>query len=661
MRFNLLVALALLSTSLVGGIPPLMPYPQKVNLREGKFVLGEDFGIKIAGPYSPRVFLAKRRFLSRLAKRTGIFFSLEPQKTALILKYQKTIKLKPKMDESYRLEITPDGMTLEAKTDIGILRGIETLLQLLSSDSRSYFFPAVSIEDSPRFPWRGLLIDTVRHFMPVEVLKRNIDAMAAVKMNVLHLHLSDDQGFRLESKKFPLLHLLASDGNYYTQQQMRELIKYADLRGIRIVPEFDIPGHTTSWLVAYPELATLPGPYALERTYGTKDPVMDPTKKNVYKFLKKFFKEVTKLFPDQYIHIGGDEVNGVDWSQSERIKKFMEKHHMEDFSQLQAYFNQKVFKILKKLHKKPMGWDEILHETIPRDVIIQSWRGKEAVIKAVKQGFNVVVSAGYYIDLCHSAAYHYLNDPIPEGTELTEEEKSRILGGEATMWSELVDRDTVDSRIWPRTAAIAERLWSPSEVRNVRDMYLRLRVVSRQLEELGLTHIKNQGMLLRRIARYQDIKPLEIFLQAVEPIEGYERHDFKDYTVFSPLSRMVDASVPDPIPAVLFNFAVEDYLNGDENAGKFVVDRLNLWWKNHQALEKIAGNSPVLKEVLPLSSILSRLSYLSLQVIEKGNQDENVLKEAEKLIQETDQPCGELKLAIIESFKKILFARRGTE
>ena len=229
------------------------------------------------------------------------------------------------------------------------------------------------------------------------------------------------------------------------------------------------------------------------------------------------------------------------------------------------------------------------------------------------------------------------------------------------MWSELVDRDTVDSRIWPRTAAIAERFWSSPDVRHVRDMYLRLRVISRQLEELGLTHIKNQGMLLRRLARYQGIKPLEIFLQAVEPIEGYERHDFKDYTVFSPLSRMVDASVPDPLPAVLFNFAVEDYLKGDESARKFVVDRLNLWWKNHQALEKIAENSPVLQEILPLSSILSRLSYLSLQVIEKGERDENVLNEAEKLIQEVEQPCGELKLAILESFKKILFAGRETE
>ncbi len=653
-----MLALLLFVSPMLAGLPPLMPYPRQVIPEKGIFLLKEDFGIKVHGPYSPRVELAKRRFLSRLSRRTGIFFSLNPEKTSLRINYSTTAKLTPLMEESYSLEISRDGISLEAPTDIGILRGLETLLQLLSSGEGKYYFPSVRIKDRPRFPWRGLLIDTVRHFMPVEVILRNIDAMAAVKMNVLHLHLSDDQGFRVESRTFPLLHLLASDGQYYTQEQIRQLVKYADLRGIRVVPEFDIPGHTTSWLVAYPQLATLPGPYSLERTYGIKDPVMDPTKKEVYRFLKKFFKEMSGLFPDQYMHIGGDEVNGVHWSQSRRVEKFMKKHHLEDFSQLQAYFNRKVFKILGKYHKRAMGWDEILHDRIPRDVVIQSWRGREAVVKAVKAGFHVVVSAGYYIDLCHSAEYHYLNDPIPEDGDLAPEERGRVLGAEATMWSELVDRDTVDSRIWPRTAAIAERLWSPESLRDVRDMYLRLRVISQEMEEFGLTHIKNQEMLLRRIARYSNIGPLQVFLQAVEPVEGYRRHNFREYTVFSPLSRMVDASVPDPLPAVFFNFAAEDFVKGNQELKGELLRTLYPWWKNHRRLLVMAESIPALKEVLPLSSLLSRLSYLSIQVLEGKARREELKPAAEQWLREAGEIQGELQLAVLEGFEELLLGRK---
>ncbi len=656
-----MVALIFLGSWLLGeGGFYLMPLPWNMETRQGKFRINSSFSLLIKGPFSPRVKLAKMRFMERLAGRTGIFLNPEAEGDSLVLLYQRRINLSPKMDESYLLSIDKDRILLKASTDVGILRGMETLLQLLSADEEGYYFPAVLIEDHPRFPWRGLLIDVVRHFMPLEVLKRNIDAMAAVKMNVLHLHLSDDQGFRVESKAYPRLHQVASDGNYYTQQQIKELIEYADLRGIRIVPEFDVPGHTTSWLVAYPALAALPGPYEMERTYGTKDPVMDPTKKLVYKFLDKFFREMSRLFTDPYMHIGGDEVNGVHWSESKRIKEFMRKHHMENFEELQAYFNLKVNGILKKHGKRMVGWDEILNPALPRNVVIQSWRGKESLYQAVKQGFYAILSNGFYIDLCQPAEFHYLNDPLSEAQSLSPEERARVLGGEATMWSELVSEETVDSRIWPRTAAIAERLWSSPEVKDVEDMYRRLAVISRQLEELGLTHIKNQGVMLRRLASYRDPAALKVLVSLVQPVQFYKRHEFKEYTVFSPLTRFVDVAVPDPLFSRRFSELVDEYLNGDNSAGDSLRDLLSLWVKNHDAVAKLCEVSPVLREILPLSRVLSRLASLALQAMDMKEKGEvptkEWIQEAKALLEEASNPVAEVELVVISPLEKLILS-----
>src|SRR5262249_26760544 len=191
---------------------------------------------------------------------------------------------------------------------VEVLRGLQSFLQLVKGGPQGFPAPEIVMEHPPRFPGRGLLIDFSRHFMPVEVIKRNLDGMEAVKLNVLHWHLSDDHGFRVESKRFPKLQRLASDGQYYTQDQIRDVIAYARDRGIRVVPEFDVPGHTTSWFVAYPDLATNPGPYQIARVYGVHDAAMDPTRDHTYHFLDDFIGEMSRLFPDEYFHIGGDEV-----------------------------------------------------------------------------------------------------------------------------------------------------------------------------------------------------------------------------------------------------------------------------------------------------------------------------------------------------------------
>src|SRR4029077_5710015 len=230
-------------------------------------------------------------------------------------------------DESYELTIGESGAKLNASNPLGILHGLQTFLQLVEITANGFAVPVVTIKDQPRFAWRGLLIDVGRHFIPLDVLKRNLDGMAAVKMNVLHLHLYDNEGFRLESKRFPRLQEAGSDGLYYTQDEIHEFVAYAHDRGIRIVPEFEMPGHSRSLFAGYPELASGPGPYKVEP--GGVDAVMDPTREETYKFIDKFVTEMATLFPDEYFHIGGGEVNGSQWVANPKIQAFIHSHGMK--------------------------------------------------------------------------------------------------------------------------------------------------------------------------------------------------------------------------------------------------------------------------------------------------------------------------------------------
>jgi hexosaminidase len=430
----------------------------------------------------------------------------------------------------------------------------------------------------------------------MEVIKRNLDGMAAVKLNVLHLHITEDQGFRIESKKYPKLHQLGSDGNYYTQAEMREIIEYARMRGIRVVPEFDMPGHTTSWFVGHPELASKPGPYQIERKWGIFDPVMDPSNEQLYELLDGFLGEMAALFPDAYMHIGGDEVKGDHWKENPKIQAFVQVKGLKDNHGLQAYFNQRLSKILTKHGKKMIGWDEVLHPDLPKDIVVQSWRGQQSLAEAAKKGYTGILSSGYYIDLMQPGWQHYLNDPIPENTTLTPEEQKLILGGEATMWSEWVSPETIDSRIWPRTAAIAERLWSPREVKDVDDMYRRLAVVSLRIEDVGLLHKKNPEAMLRRwigadlgnnnIARDMTIAEIMPLLAVLEPVKGYRRGALQKATQFTPLTRLADIAQPDSERARNFASAVDRYLHPTSFSNGFGSDPLGSdlkGWKEYAA------------------------------------------------------------------------------
>ncbi|HKG14230.1 MAG TPA: family 20 glycosylhydrolase, partial [Pyrinomonadaceae bacterium] len=518
------------------------------------------------------------------------------------------------------------------------------------------------IHDRPRFPWRGLMLDVARHWMPPAVILRNLDAMAAVKLNVFHWHLTEDQGFRVESKVFPKLQQLGSDGLFYTQDEVREVIAYARDRGIRVVPEFDVPGHSTSWFAGHPELASAPGPYKPERRYGVFDAAMDPTREETYKFLDRFLGEMAALFPDAYMHVGGDEVTGKHWRLNAQIQAFMAKNNLADKHALQAYFNRRLSQIVQKHGKRMVGWDEILHPDLPKDTVVQSWRGPKSLAEGARQGFPGILSNGYYLDHLLPAETHYLNDPLPEGSGLSEAEAARVLGGEACMWGEYVGPENIDSRIWPRAAAIAERLWSPREVRDVEDMYRRLSVVSVQLEELGLTHRTNPAKMLRRLAGGEGIRPLETLAGALAP-KFFEREKVRPITQLTPLTRLVDAATPDPAPAREFASSVKTLL---EDAPRFrdarerVRAQLEEWRAVYPPVRVMADRSPLMRDAEPLARDLSELSAAGLEALDylsAGLAPTTEWREEKlALIERAGKNNSELGLAVLPSLRLLFVA-----
>lgn len=642
-----------------------MPIPAKLQAGSGQWIVQQGFTISIAGADDPRVHAAAQRFVDHLSRATGIplrFLSAGPDKATISIHCDRTGEKVQKLgeDESYVLDVNDSGAKLSAPTPLGVIHGLQTLLQLVEPGPQGFAAPAVHVEDVPRFPWRGLLLDACRHWMPVEAVKRTLNGMEAVKMNVLHFHLSENQGFRVESKKFPKLQDMGSDGFYYTQDEIKELLAYARDRGIRIMPEFDMPGHSTAWFVGYPELASGPGPYEIEKHWGIFDPAMDPTKESTYKFLDKFIGEMAELFPDEFFHLGGDEVNGKQWDANPEIQKFKKAHDLKSNDDLQAYFNQRVVKIIQKYKKTPMGWDEVLHPDLPKDVIVQSWRGPESEAKAVQAGHRALLSNGYYLDLGQPAEKHYLVDPLAgDAANLTSEQQKMILGGESCMWSERVTAENVDSRIWPRNAAIAERLWSQAEVRDVSSMYQRLAVVSERLDTLRLTHNSALRVMQERLApEHRD--ELRTLGGTVEPARGYARA--KGSTSETPFNRLPDSIPPESAHARMFSQLVDRIIGGSASSEDISSARelMTAWKENHERLSPALQSSQVLAEVTPISQNLAAagtIGLLALDMItshsapQAGWVDQQIAQ-----LETMNKPQADLLLMIVPSLEKLVQA-----
>ncbi len=649
----------------------LMPVPSSATLSAEKFYLTENFTVHCSESSSPRLNSYVIRIFDRLVGRTGLFLSTDyksfrtVQNSSFKIIVSRTGKLSVGEDESYALSISRDSIVLRTATDIGAMRGLETLLQLLNADERGYYFQGCVVNDTPRFVWRGLMIDVARHFMPIEVLHRNIDGMAAVKLNVLHLHLSDNQGFRVECKTYPKLHQLGSDSLFYTHEQIQEIQDYANDRGIRVIPEFDMPAHSTSWFVGYPELGSAPGPYSIERSWGVFNPVMNPARESTYVFLENVFKEMTQLFRDEYFHIGGDENNGKDWDASAEISKFKKEKNIASNHALQSYFIQRVSDLLTKYNKKIIGWEEILQEGTLKSTVIQTWLSEQSLANALKKGYQVVVSRGYYIDLMYSAESHYVNDPFPAGEVLSESQKALILGGETTMWSEFVTPENVDSRIWPRSAAIAERFWSPQSVKDIDDMYRRLAVVSFHLEELGLTHEKNREMMIRRLVNNGDETAVRRLLDVVEPLEEYNRFDKgKEFTSYSSYGRIMDVAISDAALKQTVKSLVKRYLQTKtESSSDSLRTIFQLWKENHSEFLKAMTSSPILREMETLSADLSTVGTIGLECLQtlklKKSLDRKLVEKYSAQLESAKQQRGQCELVIIEPVQQLLSSTSG--
>ncbi len=613
----------------------IMPLPAKVERGEGSLKIDASFRLAFAGYREPRLERAGLRLERQIQRQTGIVI-LHASKGAGSATLEVSTDHESKAiqelgeDESYSLDVTPTGAKLHAANPLGTLRGLQTFLQLIAITPDRFSVPALYIEDRPRFPWRGLMIDSGRHFIPLDAIKRNLDGMEAVKMNVFHWHLSENQGFRAESRKFPKLHEQGSDGLFYTQEEIREIVEYARDRGIRVVPEFDMPGHSTAWFAGYPELASGGGPYVIERKWGVFDPAMDPTDEKTYKFLNEFIGEMARLFPDQFFHIGGDEVNGKEWDANPKIQAFMKSHHIKNDAELQAYFSGRVQELVTKHKKTPVGWDEVLVPGVAKTIVIQSWRGVDSLAAAAKLGYRGILSNGYYLDLGWSAARHYAIDPLGgPASALTPEQKQLILGGESCIWSEYVNAENIDSRIWPRNAAIAERLWSREGTSDLASMYARMETESTRLEWLSLTHRSFQRAMLQRIAgswTAAEFDALRGLAQALEHQKDYSREASagSEPTSLTPLNRLVDAVYPESEESRRFSLLVDQFVASgckDPVVAAQIRVKLQEWASIEDRLQPLAQRSHLVQEAAPASSALSQAAKIAtdaLDALQKG-------------------------------------------
>jgi hexosaminidase len=662
-----------------GFVNTLIPQPSQLSSHEGRLAVTPSFAAIADHFRNERLDAAIRRSLDRIQAQSALSIpvsaSPDNASAALVVTVDgpgETIQSSDE-DEPYSLEVTSSGAHLRATTVVGAMHGLATLEQLVQSEATGLFVPAVSIQDTPRFRWRGLMIDCARHFISIEILKHTLDGMAAVKLNVFHWHLSEDQGFRIESKAFPRLTELGSDGLFYTQEQAREIVAYARDRGIRVVPEFDMPGHTSAWFVGYPDLASATGPFHIERKFGVFDPVMDPTRESTYKFLDTFIGEMAAIFPDHFMHIGGDENNGAEWKANPRIQDFMRERNLKDTAALQNHFNQRLLKLLEKHGKHMIGWDEILTPDLPKDIMVQSWRGFDSLATGAKNGYRGILSAGYYLNLMSTAAAHYAIDPLPQESDLNPEQQTRILGGEACMWEEQTSTQSIDSRIWPRTAAIAERLWSPRNVNDVDDMYRRLTVESLRLEVLGLTHISHEEVSLRQLLgiRQSDplqidpaqIDPLQILSSVLEPVTFDQRAHMQHANQLTPLNQFVDALSPDPPSRHNFELLARIYLQGPAARGEEetrLVATFKTWIAVEPGVLRVMASSPRLAQARPRAQQLAELGALGLEAVSylSSGSPANVGWKAQKLalLDDAEKPQALVRFTVIKPLRDLVNA-----
>ncbi|AQU88477.1 beta-N-acetylhexosaminidase [Komagataeibacter nataicola] len=628
--------------------PGLLPQPVQYQPQGSALPLAGGVQVQWLGVRSPLLERAVARFEQRLAAlsaRPAVAGTPAGLVLRINCQHADPDMLSIHMREHYQLRTGADGAALMADGPAGVLRGLATLLQLVESGEAGPVLDGAEIDDSPRFAWRGMLVDVSRHFMSPAALERQLDMMELTKLNVLHLHLSDGQGFRVESRVYPRLQQVASHGEYYTQQQVRDLVAHAADRGIRIVPEFDAPGHSYAMLLAYPQYAAQPVTSPLDPRRVVRA-AFDPTNPDTYVFLARLYHEMAGLFPDVYFHVGGDEVRPDEWTANPRISAFMQQHGYAGAPALQAAFTRRVQAIVAHEGKTMMGWDELLDAPVPPGIVIEPWRGSRYTAQATAAGHPVVVSAGYYLDLLLPAADYYRVDPLdPLGNGLppdqvaaahapalapfaldpaasmTTAQDGLVLGAEAALWTEIVSEEMLDARLWPRAAALAERFWSPAAVRDEAALARRLPVVQAELDILGNRAAADRHRMMARLAP-DGLAPLATLLAVTTPVRNYAlNHVFGPGHVAATsippaLDRVADIAAPDSFQAAAFARDVAAYVGGQHDLAPSLRTRLENWRDNDTRLRGVVATRPALREALPASGQLAELASVGLYALD---------------------------------------------
>ncbi|MCF6133299.1 beta-N-acetylhexosaminidase [Flavobacterium wongokense] len=474
---------------------PLIPYPESVEVGSGNFTLNNQTIIQADANYVEAQYLQQV-----LKERTGFNLKISDKPvTTNKISFFDIIRADNQTSNGkgkYMLEINKDEVRLAQLDSIGNFYGIQTLLQLIPAGKNSqYNLPCVNIIDQPKYSWRGMHLDCARHFFPVTFVKKYIDYLAMYKFNTFHWHLTDDQGWRIEIKKYPKLTEIGGYrngsmvghyndqkyddkryGGFYTQQEIKDVVAYAAYRHITVVPEIEMPGHAVAALAAYPEYSCTGGPFEVAKQWGVLDDVFCP-KEETFTFLENILTEVMALFPSEYIHIGGDECPKTRWKACPHCQALIKKNGLKDEHGLQSYFVQRIEKFVNSKGRKIIGWDEILEGGLAPNAAVMSWRGTEGGIAAAKENHYVVMTPG---DYCYFDHYQgdakteplaiggfttlqkvYSFDPMPK--ELAPEQQKYILGAQANLWSEyLEDEKKVEYMVFPRILALSEVLWGTS-------------------------------------------------------------------------------------------------------------------------------------------------------------------------------------------------------
>ncbi len=487
----------------------IIPRPQTSIARDGYFVLSADTRIGVSGANAAEMQVAE--FLAEcLRPLCGLPLPVvaaapeAPEQIQLHLQGGSTAF----GDEGYQLVIAKEGITINAAEPAGLFYAVQSLSQLTLQPTRRQSanivvkVPCLELNDHPRFPWRGMLLDCSRHFMSVDFIKRYLDLLAFHKMNVFHWHLTDDQGWRIEIKQYPELTEIGAwrryedgsrYGGFYSAADVQELVEYASRRFIRVVPEIELPGHALAALSAYPELSCSGGPFNVEVDWNIYKDVYCAGNNHTFEFLENVLTEVAEMFPGPYIHIGGDECLKDRWRQCPKCQTRIEQEGLADEHELQSYFIRRIQRHLQKIGRSLIGWDEILEGGLAPGAIVQSWRGLEGAIAAATAEHDAIVSptthAYFDYDLkTIDLARVYEFEPIPP--ELSEAQSKHIIGGECNMWSERAPQPYIDRQVFPRLTAMAEVLWSPKDGKDFQDFRFRLKQHYPRLEALGVRYGK---------------------------------------------------------------------------------------------------------------------------------------------------------------------------